>query len=265
MLQQMLATIRAGIRSHSFKAIIILALALIVASHAAGALSGRHQQTVGLDVGLSGIRLALTLLLLFWQQELVGREIDKKTVFFVLTYPLPRSFYLLGRYAGIACLLLLATVFMGLALAVATHFGYGDGDRLVRLGVPYWLTLFFVWLDMLVVVSFGCMLGSFASSSLIPFVLTLAFAFGARSIGLVLAFLAAPGSEGADIAPQFMPILDAIGWVLPDLSRLDVRISTLYNIPFDWHMLSQTSLMMVAYIGTMLGLACLFFNKREFE
>lgn len=266
MYQQLLATIRAGLRSHSFKAIVILAFALIVASHAAGALSGRHSQTVALDVGLSGIRLALTLLLLFWQQELVGREIDRKTVFFVLTYPLPRSHYLLGRYAGIALLLLLATSVMGAALAAATHFGYGGRhDPLVSLGAGYLSTLGFIWLDMLAVSAFGCLIGSFASSALIPFIFTLAFAFGARSIGPVLAFLAQPGSEGADLAPQFVPLLDAIGWILPDLGRLDVRVACLYSVALDWNMLSRAALMVAAYSGGALGFACLIFNRREFE
>jgi len=92
---------RSGLRSHSFHAVFALGVLLIGGAYLAALLSPRQPETVALDVGLSGMRFALVLLALFWVQELVGREIERRTTTLFLAYPIPRSHYLLGRFVGI--------------------------------------------------------------------------------------------------------------------------------------------------------------------
>jgi hypothetical protein len=54
------------------------ACCLIGIAYLSGYFSPRQPQTVALDVGFSGIRFSLVLLNLFWVQELVAREIDRR-------------------------------------------------------------------------------------------------------------------------------------------------------------------------------------------
>jgi hypothetical protein len=61
------------------------------------------------------------------------------------------------------------------------------------------------------------------------------------------------------------PVIDAIGWILPDLSRLDWRPWPMYGLAPDGAAVLAALLMAGAYCGLLLALAVLTFNRREFE
>lgn len=262
-----ISTWRAGVRSHSFRALVLLAVALTGVAYFSGTLSGRHPQTVALDVGLSGIRLLAVLLLLFWTQDLLGKEIDKKTVFIALSYPVSRSAYLLGRYAGIVCMIALAIGIMGAAIYGVVSVS-GDGYKqafAVQFGARYLLVLLFILLDVMAIAAFALLISSFASTSLVPFVVGAGFAFAARSYGTVLAFLLDKQGEGADIAHIYAPLMRAIGLVFPDLGQLDIRELVLYNSPLLPSELVWSASHALLYSAVLLTIACYLFGRREFN
>jgi Cu-processing system permease protein len=83
--------LRSGLRGKSFQAVFIFGVLLIGIAYLSGFFSPRQPQTVALDVGFSGIRFSLVLLNLFWVQELVAREIDRRVILFSLAYPVSRG------------------------------------------------------------------------------------------------------------------------------------------------------------------------------
>ncbi len=82
--------------------------------------SPRQPKTIALDIGLSGMRFSLVLFALFWVQALVGREIERRTVVYALSYPVSRGAYIVGRYFGILGLLALAALLLGMLLWLTT-------------------------------------------------------------------------------------------------------------------------------------------------
>ena len=94
------SAVLSGLRSHSFQLLVVLSLLIIGVAWLAANFSARHPATLALDVGISGMRAILVFMSLFWVQELIGRDIERKTVMFALSYPVPRSHYLLGRFCG---------------------------------------------------------------------------------------------------------------------------------------------------------------------
>jgi Cu-processing system permease protein len=158
MWQFMLSAGRAGLRSRSIQAILILGALLVGIAYLSASFSPRQPQTVALDVGLSGLRITLVLFSLFWVQELVAREIERRTVLFSLTYPVPRGRYIVGRYLGV-----LGAACPGgfVARAVALGGGAESGQRLragfcVVLGLPYWSTVAGLWVDAALVQLLRC-------------------------------------------------------------------------------------------------------------
>lgn len=77
---------RAGLRSRSVQGVLVLGIVLMGVAYLSASFSPRQPRTVALDVGLSGLRVSLILFSLFWVQELVGREIERRSVLFALTY-----------------------------------------------------------------------------------------------------------------------------------------------------------------------------------
>lgn len=257
----------AGLRSRAFFAIAVLGMLLMVAAFLAGFFSPRQPQTVALDVGLSGLRFALVLLNLFWVQELVAREIDRRTVVWALSFPLPRSHYLLGRYLGITCLSALAAIAMGLMLVVAAVLaggGYAQ-EFPVRLGIPYWATLLGLIVDVAVVLAFSLWISTLSTVPMLPLALGAAFAIAGKSLGPVLEFFARGADGDSEMNSTIGPAIAVIRWLLPDLSRLDWRDWPLYGLsPSTAEGLAATA-MSAGYLALMLGLAVAAFGRRQFQ
>ncbi len=221
---------------------------------------------MALDVGLSGIRFSLILFALFWVQELVGREIERRTVLFALTYPVPRGHYMVGRYLGVLGLLALAAAMLGvfLWLVVLNSGGsYVQGFKIAS-GGPYWLTIVGLWFDAAVVAAFALWIASLSTVPMLPLALGLAFAAGGKSLGAVAEYLAA-GAEGDAAIMKLAPIIDAIQWFLPDLSRLDWRAWPMYGVVPDTLALLGGVVMATSYAALLVSLAVITFRRRDFQ
>jgi len=258
---------RSGLRGHSFRGLAVLAVALLGLAYLAAGFSARQPQSVALDVGLSGLRFSLVLMALFWVQELMTREVERRTVNLTLAYPIDRAAYVLGRFVAIAGLLLTAVVVLGAALWLATRYSSGGYTqaRPVQLGLPYWIALLGIWLDVLVVTAFGVMLASLSTVAILPLAVGAAFAIAGKTLGPVMDFLFVREAEGIEgLAERYSPIIDTLRWFLPDLSRLDWRPWPMYGLQIETPIMLWSALMAIGYSALMLAIAVLVFRRREF-
>jgi ABC-type transport system involved in multi-copper enzyme maturation permease subunit len=261
------SSLLSGIRSHSFQLLVVLSLLIIGLAWLAANFSARHPETLALDVGLSGMRAILIFMALFWVQDLIGRDIERKTVMFALAYPVPRSHYLLGRFLGIAILSAGSVAIMGALFWVTLQLQPTDYQQLTPIdtGLAYWVTLAYLYLSILVIVAFSLLVATLSTTPMLPLLLGIGFAVVASSIGATLDFLLY--SELAEEAQResLGSVLQAASWVIPDLSRLDIRDWTLYGAKPDSSQLLLPLVMAFGYIAIMLGLAVNRFQAREFS
>lgn len=257
---------RAGLRSRSIQGILILGALLVGVAYLSASFSPRQPRTVALDVGLSGLRVTLVLFSLFWVQELVGREIERRTVLFSLTYPVARGSYVLGRYLGVIGLLALAALLLGLLLWLAVLMTGGEYEQgfVVAAGMPYWITVFGLWVDAAVVAAFALWLSTFSTVPMLPLALGLAFAVGGKSLGAVAEYLA-KGAEGDLELMRLAPFINVIQWLLPDLSRLDWRAWPMYGLAPDGVTFGLALVLAASYAALLLTLAAISFTRRDFQ
>jgi ABC-type transport system involved in multi-copper enzyme maturation permease subunit len=266
MIPFLLSAWRAGLRSRSVQAILVLGIVLMGVAYLSSAFSPRQPKTVALDVGLSGIRISLVLFALFWIQELIGREIDRRTVLFALTYPVARGHYVIGRYLGVLGLLALAAAILGILLWIVVQYaglGYDQGFG-IKGGLPYWATIVGLWVDAAVVAAFALWIATLSTVPMLPLALGLAFAIGGKSLGAVVEYLAKGADGDADLM-RFAPIINVTQWVLPDLSRLDWRAWPMYGLPPDGQALGLSLVLAASYAALLISLAVITFTRREFQ
>jgi Cu-processing system permease protein len=262
-----LSSWRSGFRSRSVHAILVLGVLLVGVAFLSASFSPRQPKTVALDVGLSGMHFSLVLFALFWVQELVGREVERRTVMYALSYPISRGAYIIGRYLGILGLLALAALLLGMLLWLTTLTVGGvfeQGFRLV-LGWPYWITVFGVWVDAALIAAFGLWIASLSTVPMLPVALGVAFAVAGKSLGAVIDYLGRGADGDPDFATRFNPLIENVQWVLPDLSRLDWRTWPMYDLFPGWPTIGLGLLMAVSYAAVMLSLAVFTFSRREFS
>ncbi len=261
-----LSGLRSGLRGRSFHAVFVLGVLLIGVAYLSGFFSPRQPQTVALDVGFSGMRFSLILLNLFWVQELVAREIDRKIILFSLAYPVSRASFLAGRFAAVLILSMLAAIVLGLLLLLAVTTGGAYGQEFAPvLGVPFWATVAGFVLDAALVGAFSLCIATLSTVSALPLALGAAFAVAGKALGATLAYLSRGADGDQEMLARYNPIVELIRWLLPDLSRLDWREWSMYQLAPGAEVVFWSVTMAVAYIALLLVCASLLLARREFS
>lgn len=259
--------LRSGLRGRSFHAVFVLGILLIGVAYLSGFFSPRQPQTVALDVGFSAIRFSLVLLNLFWVQELVAREIDRRTILFSLAYPVSRGAFLAGRFFAIVILSMLAAFIFGwlLLLAVVMAGGGYSQEFAVALGAPFWTTFAGLVLDAAVVAAFALCIAALSTVSILPLALGAAFAVAGKALGATMGYLASGADGDQDFVNRYGRVVNWIRLLLPDLSRLDWREWPMYQQAPGTDAMLWAAVMAVAYIAFLMACAALLFSRREFS
>lgn len=267
MLQFFLASWRAGFRSRALLGYFVLGVALVFVAYLSASFSMRQLRTVALDVGLSGLRFCLVFISITLVQDLVGREIERRSVVFSLSYPCSRAYYLLGRFLGVIALSGIAAVVLALLLWIAVMLAGGsfEQEHRVVLGWAYWITIGGLWLDSVVVTSFVLLICTVATTSLLPLSAGIAFAIVGKGFGALVDYIAQGAGGQEEMAAAYRPFLSVAKWLIPDLSRLDWRVWPMYGLPPDASAVGLAALMAVLFIGAMLAFSVWVFTRREFS
>lgn len=255
-----------GLRSYSFQVLFIVSLLVIALSMLSANFSARHPETLLVDVGYTGVRVVLTLMTVFWVQELVAKDIERKTVILVLSYPQGRATYLLGRYFGIAVLIAAAVILMSVLLWIAITLNPIDyaQSHPVDKGLSYWISFCYMMVDLWVVAAFTLLIATLSTTPMLPLLLGIAFAVASHAIGPTADFLrTAPTADDAHLQ-TLGPVLDSALMVLPDMDRLDIRNWSLYGVMPSPAELFWPLLLALSYIGLMLVIAMQWFKRRDF-
>ncbi|WP_409574960.1 ABC transporter permease subunit [Sulfuritalea sp.] len=266
MLSFCLSALRSGFRSRAVLLILVLGALLVGVAFLAASFSPRQPKTVTLDVGFSGMRFSLVLFAVFWVQELVGREVERRTVLYALSYPVSRDAYVVGRFAGVVSLLAVAAALLGTLLWVSALLSGGEYEqaRSVDLGWAYWATIGGFWLDAVVVAAFAVLISTLSTVQMLPVALGAMFAVAGKSLGAVLDYLERGADGDALIMARFGPLMDFIRWVIPDLSRLDWRVWPMYGLPLGEGAIANGLLLATGYVIVLMSLAVMIFRRREF-
>lgn len=242
--------------------LLVLALAAFLSAQ----FSGRQPITVALDIGLSVMRLVLPLVIVLMTQELLSHEFDRRYFLNTLSYPHPRHRLLLGRFATVAGLTLGLLLLLAAALALLAWLigqGYAQATP-VALGSHYLLTIAFIGLDLLLLTAVASLLAVVASTPSFVLIGTFGFMLVARSFGAIVELLTHNSGVVSD-AESYRSGIGLLGYLLPDLGALDVRMVALYGklelLPADWPWLVLSCLV---YTIGLLALAVWALNRKRF-
>ncbi len=88
-------------RNRLYLVVVLFGLLMVAASLLFGALAGDQEVRVILDLGLVTAEIFGLATAVFGAVTLVIEEMESKTIYLILTRPLPRPFYVLGRFPGL--------------------------------------------------------------------------------------------------------------------------------------------------------------------
>jgi Cu-processing system permease protein len=253
-----LNTFREAIRNRVLYVLVLFAVGLMGFSIVLGELSLHEEVRVIKDIGLAGISIVGLVISLFLGVNLLSKELDRKTVFFVIPKPLHRHEFLLGKYLGMALTLTILVVLMAATLAAVLSSQDGIHDlALVRAES---LVLLELWLVLAVALLFS----SF-SSPYLSAMLTAGLWIVGRNSAELRTFA---GGKLADT--PLGSLLSTVAAIVPDFHVFFVSGAALGETPVSihggfigWNYVAEVALYTGAYAAACLTIATMLFARRD--
>lgn len=108
-----LNTFREAVRDRVLYSMLFFAVGLILFSLVLGKIAPQEQLRLTTDVGLAAISLMTVLLAIILGVSNLHKEIERKTVYFVLSQPIARWQFLVGKFLGMTWVLASTVAVMG--------------------------------------------------------------------------------------------------------------------------------------------------------
>jgi ABC-type transport system involved in multi-copper enzyme maturation permease subunit len=243
-----MVTVREVLRRKLQVNLLFFGLTLVGTSHLVGGLTLGEGYRILADMGLSAMQLIGFLVAVFVGSNLITGDMERRVLHPILAKPISRSGYLLGRYLGLAIVLVLNLAVMTGLFAVIL---VANAGGLQPLGRTFLEAVTLQGVQFLVVGAVAILFSAITSPTLAA-IFTLAVAVSGLLTGELRALWKGPGT--------WIPRL--LWYLLPNLSAMNANESLVYRTPPPaqaWLAAAYG----VCYAGAALALAVLVFERRD--
>jgi ABC-type transport system involved in multi-copper enzyme maturation permease subunit len=247
-----LNTFKEAVRNKVFYLLICLGVTTALSSQVISMLTIGDKAKVLKDVGLASIDFFSVLIAVFTGINLVYKEIEKKTIYNILSKPISRSNFIIGKFLGLGLTLLAALVSMAAIffLFLYTSTGTFDGNILIY--------FFLLYLELLVITAISIVFSSFSTP-----ILSSIFTISLYLIGQVTWTF----NEFKDklVEPLEKGIAYFFYYLLPNLEKFNIKNSIVLKTELDNYLIANAVLYGFCYTSALLILAIIIFSKKEFQ
>jgi ABC-type transport system involved in multi-copper enzyme maturation permease subunit len=246
-------TFKESVREKVLYNLVAFALLLTGAGIVLGTVSIGVNQIALVNLGLSAISLFGLLIAVFIGISLVWKEIDRRTLYNVLSKPVARHEFILGKYLGLVLTLAVNTIIMTAGFYVALfyeqrHFTFADFASLEA--------IYFILLQLALVVGVALLFSTLATP-----VLSAVFTFGFFLIGNLLGELRGFGDQAA--SPVLKATLHGLARALPDFGAFNAISQAAHGELISVRLLLSNSVYALFYSVALVAAAVMVFERRE--
>jgi ABC-type transport system involved in multi-copper enzyme maturation permease subunit len=245
-------TMREAVRSRVLYTLLFFALALIGTGMLLSTLSYVERDRILQDVGFAAIRVFGVAIAIFVGIGLVHREVDRRTVYTILSKPIARSEFLLGKFLGLLATLWLQIAVMGVCFAFVSWLAEAP------LGARHAAALAGIGAEVAVMVAVALLFSSISTPMLAAF-----FTAGLWLIGHLSRDLRALGAQSD--TPSVTRVTEALYRSLPDLQAFDLAGHAAHGLPLAASDLVLPAAYGLGYVVLTLLVAVLAFERRNFR
>jgi len=254
-----LNTFREAARIKVLYGVIFLVVVANLAAIALGEMSVDQGARVARDVGLAGISLFGALTAIYLGVALLYAEVQRRTVHAIVSKPIERWEFVLGKYLG---MVLTLTALVALFTAAMVGLLALQG---VALTAAVAKAVVLAWFEVMTVAAIAVFFSSFST----PF-LSGIFALGLFVLGRVTPYMKA-GLTSSDAAPWVRSTLRVAIELVPDLhlfsisgQTMDGKTVSVHGDFVSWAYVGTSAFYGFLWIAGLLVLAALIFQRRDF-
>jgi ABC-type transport system involved in multi-copper enzyme maturation permease subunit len=245
--------------------LVLFSVLLIASSFLLGQLTAGQDVKIVKDLGLAAISVFGLFIAIFIGIGLVSKEVERRSIYALLSKPVSRSQFIAGKYLGLVLTLAVNITVMVVALYIVL--GYLSWQETAEYKAvwdapgpdPAMLkAVFLIFIELMLVTALALFFSTF-STPMLSAVLT---------FGLYVA-----GHFNADLKNFDKVVNSQVAiWlsrgmyhVLPDLSAFDVKTEVVHGLPVPVGYLASTTAYGLAYVIALLLVATFIFSRRDFK
>jgi ABC-type transport system involved in multi-copper enzyme maturation permease subunit len=260
-----LSVFRESIRDRVPYNLVLFAVLLIGASFFLGQLTAGQDVKIIKDLGLAATAVFGLFIAIFIGIGLVSKEVERRSIYALLSKPISRPQLVLGKYAGLVVTLAANVAVMTLALyAVLAYMTWTTPPNIQTAwdapGIdPALLKAFFlIFVELMLVTALALFFSTFSTP-----LLSAALTFGFYIVGHFNADLR--NFEQVVESRTAAWLARGLYHLLPDLSAFDVKTQVVHGLAVPAGYLALTAGYGLIYIALLLIAATLIFSGRDFK
>ena len=254
-----------SVRDKVLYSLVAFATLLIAVSYLLGQLTAGQDVKIIKDFGLAAIATFGLFIAVFIGIGLVWKEVDRRSIYSLLSKPIRRHEFILGKYAGLALTLFVNVAIMTVAFyAVLAYMNtqFAESARAAwaapATDASMLVAIALIFLELLLVTAVALFFSTFSS----PF-LSAALTFGLWVIGHFNAdlrnFEAVVESRAAAYFAR------GLYYLLPNFAAFDIKTHVVHALPVPGSYVATTAAYAVCYIALLLAAAVAIFSRRDFK
>ena len=246
-----LNTFRENLRDKLLYNLLVFALLMIGSSLLLMRLTLGEFHRLLLDVGLGSINIFGVLIAIFVGIGLVSKEIEKKTIYTIVSKPVARYQFLVGKYLGLIVTLFVNTLIMAAGLLLVLF------AQEVPIESMLFKALGLIFLEFMVVTAVALLCSTFTSATL-----SAIFTLATYVIGHLTADLKVFGEK---MDEGMRVVANGLYYVLPNLERFNLKGNVIHHIEVSGTDLSLIVAYGLTYVLFLLLAASIIFQRRDFR
>jgi ABC-type transport system involved in multi-copper enzyme maturation permease subunit len=245
--------------------LVIFAILLMGASYLLGQLTAGQELKIIKDLGLAAMSMFGLFIALFIGIGLVSKEVERRSIYGLLSKPISRAQFLLGKYVGLVVTLVVNVGVMSVALyavlgymAVTESEDFKRGWEAPALDPMLIVAIGLILLGLMLVTAIALLFSTFSS----PMV------SAATTLGLYVAGHFSDDLRHLDqsVDSRVAGVLGRLlSYLLPDLSVFDVKARVVHGLPVPFDEVAWAVGYGLVYIVGLLAVSILIFNRRDFK
>jgi len=250
-----LNTLKEIIRDRILIGVVILSMLFIVSSIVTVNFTVGQWMRITTDVGLASISMFGIILSVFIGISLINREVERKTVYSIISKPVSRTEFLLGKYFGLLMVLFLTTLLMlGVLFGVLLYIGGEEVNPYMGI-FQCWILMF---TECMLVGSVAILFSTFTTPTLGAM-----FTLGIWLSGHLLSDLVYWSLVGDE--PVMVEIVKVVAAIVPNLEIMNMRNRVTYFISIEWSYIGWVTCYAALYSAFFLVLASTIFSRKDMK
>ena len=247
-------TFREAVRDRVLYNLVFFALLLVGTTPLFGKISIGLERVILINLGLSSITWFGAVIAIFIGTGMVSKEIDKKTLYTVLSRPVRRWEFILGKYLGLCATLIVNTFFMSIGFYLSLFYITGT---FTATDAKLLLVIILIVMQFLIITAISLLFSSFTTP-----LFSALFSFAMFAIGTFVADLR--GFAGI-LEGWSRYVALGFSYLIPNIGLLNVVPQAAHDVPIESRVLWGGVLYALLYSIVALSAAIALFEKRNLK